>query len=138
GANGKICAITNDDDSAGTAVVFGSADGGQTFKKTASPPAGQTMPTPDTDIVVLPSGRIIASEPDDAGINFPTSYPDDDGKTRTASQGATQLADQDRQWFAYGPKDKSTGEYPVYLLFHNLATGQAQHNMFVSTSTDSG
>jgi hypothetical protein len=26
----------------------------------------------------------------------------------------------------------------VYLLYHNLASGQAQHNMFVSTSTDSG
>jgi hypothetical protein len=87
---------------------------------------------------VLPSGRIIASELDTAGINFPTSYSDDKGKTWTASKGATQLADQDRQWFAYGPKDKSTGQYPVYLLFHNLASGQAQHNMFVSTSTDSG
>jgi hypothetical protein len=138
GPDGKLWAITNDDDSAGTAVVFGSADNGKTFKKADSPIAGQTSATPDVDIIVLPSGRIIASELDDAGINFPTSYSDDGGKTWTASVGATQLADQDRQWFAYGPKDKSSGEYPVYLLYHNLASGQAQHNMFVSTSSDSG
>jgi hypothetical protein len=138
GPDGHIWAVTNDDDALGTAVVFGSGDGGKTFQKAQAPIAGQTMPTPDTDIVVLPSGRIIASELDDAGINFPTSYSDDGGKTWTASQGATQLADQDRQWFASGPKNKQTGDYPVYLLYHNLASGQAQHNMFVSTSTDSG
>ncbi|MEA2410473.1 MAG: hypothetical protein QOC77_1034 [Thermoleophilaceae bacterium] len=138
GPDGKLWAVTNDADSAGTAVVFSSADGGKTFKKADSPPAGQTSPTPDVDIIALPSGRLLASELDDAGINFPTSYSDDGGKTWTASVGATQLADQDRQWFAYGPKDKTSGQYPVYLLFHNLASGQAQHNMFVSTSTDSG
>lgn len=138
GPDGHIWALTNDDDQTGTAVVFGSGDGGKTFQKAPSPIAGQTSPTPDVDIVVLPNGRIIASELDDAGINFPTSYSDDNGKTWTASQGATQLADQDRQWFAHGPKDPKTGEYPVYLLYHNLASGQAQHNMFVSTSTDSG
>ncbi|MDX6619531.1 MAG: repeat-like domain [Gaiellales bacterium] len=131
-------AVTNDDNAAGTAVVFGSGDGGKTFQKTPAPPAGQTSATPDVDIVVLPNGRIIASELDDAGVNFPTSYSDDGGKTWTASKGATQLADQDRQWFAHGPINKTTHQYPVYLLFHNLASGQAQHNMFVSTSTDSG
>jgi hypothetical protein len=87
---------------------------------------------------VLPNGRIIASELDYAGVNFPTAFSDDGGKTWTVSQGATQLADQDRQWFAHGPEDPQTHEYPVYLLYHNLASGQAQHNMFVSTSTDSG
>src|SRR4051794_31138828 len=138
GPDGKLWAVTNDDDETGTAVVFGSHDGGKSFQKAESPIAGQVGPTPDVDIVVLPTGRIIASELDDAGINFPTSFSDDGGKTWTASQGATQLADQDRQWFAHGPKDPSTGEYPVYLLYHNLASGQAQHNMFVSTSTDSG
>src|SRR4051812_39358303 len=138
GPDGHFWAITNDDDETGTAVVFGSGDGGKTFQKAASPIAGQVGPTPDVDIVVLPTGRIIASELDDAGINFPTSFSDDGGKTWTQSQGATQLADQDRQWFAHGPKDPKTGEYPVYLLYHNLASGQAQHNMFVSTSTDSG
>jgi hypothetical protein len=138
GPDGKYWAVTNADDAAGTAAVYGSSDKGKTFKQTATPPAGQTSPTPDVDIVVLPSGRIIASELDDAGINFPTAYSDDGGKTWKPSVGTTQLADQDRQWFAYGPKDKATGQYPVYLLYHNLFTGQGQHNMFVATSTDSG
>src|SRR3954469_20871545 len=138
GPDGKYWAVTNTEDDNATAYVFSSADKGNTFKKAEAPIAGQTVPSPDVDIVVLPTGRIIASELHDAGINFPTSFSDDGGKTWTASQGATQLADQDRQWFAHGPKDPSTGEYPVYLLYHNLASGQAQHNMFVSTSTDSG
>src|SRR4051812_31163470 len=144
GPDGKYWAVTNVDKEhdangdLGDAYVFGSADQGKTFKQAETPIAGQNAPTPDVDVVVLPSGRIIASELDDAGINFPTSFSDDNGKTWTASQGATQLADQDRQWFAYGPKDKDSGEYPVYLLYHNLASGQAQHNMFVSTSSDSG
>src|SRR3954451_14437834 len=138
GPDGHFWAVTNDDDEVGTAVVFGSSDGGKTFQKADAPLAGQTSPTPDVDIVVLPTGRIIASELDTAGINFPTSFSDDGGKTWTLSQGATQLADQDRQWFAHGPEDPQTHEYPVYLLYHNLASGQAQHNMFVSTSTDSG
>src|SRR3954452_6065030 len=138
GPDSHFWAVTNDDDETGTAVVFGSGDGGKTFQKAESPIAGQVGPTPDVDIVVLPSGRIIASELDDAGINFPTSYSDDGGKTWTQSVGTTQLADQDRQWFAHGPKDPKTGQYPVYLLYHNLASGQAQHNMFVATSTDSG
>src|SRR4051794_37688946 len=138
GPDGKYWAVTNTEDDSATAYVFGSDDKGNTFKKAEAPLAGQTQPSPDVDIVVLPTGRIIASELDDAGVNFPTSYSDDGGKTWTASVGATQLADQDRQWFAYGPKDKDTGEYPVYLLYHNLASGQAQHNMFVATSADSG
>ena len=138
GPDGKFWALTNDDDDAGTAVVFRSDDGGKTFKKTESPIAGQTMASPDVDIITLPSGRIIASELDYAGVNFPTSYSDDGGKTWTASTGATQLADQDRQWFAHGPIDPETKQYPVYLLYHNLASGQVQHNMFVSTSSDSG
>jgi hypothetical protein len=138
GPDGKYWAVTNADDKAGTAAVYGSSDKGKTFHRTAGDPAGQTSATPDVDIVVLPNGRIIASELDDAGINFPTAYSDDGGKTWTASVGSTQLADQDRQWFAYGPKDPQTGQYPVYLLFHNLASGQAQHNMFVAKSTDSG
>jgi hypothetical protein len=138
GPDGKYWAATNVDDSAGTVFAFGSSDKGKSFHKAPAPIAGQTSPTPDVDMIALPSGRLISSELDDAGINFPTSYSDDGGKTWTASVGATQLADQDRQWFTYGPKDKASGQYPVYLLYHNLASGQAQHNMFVSTSTDSG
>src|SRR3954465_385958 len=138
GPDGKYWAVTNTEDSNATTYVYGSADKGNTFKKAEAPIAGQTQPSPDVDIVVLPTGRIIASELDTAGINFPTSFSDDGGKTWTASQGATQLADQDPQGFGDGPKDKAGREYPVYLLYHNLASGQVQHNMFVSTSTDSG
>src|SRR3954469_11471059 len=101
GPDGKYWAVTNADDPAGTAAVYGSSDRGAHFQMTPAPPAGQTSPTPDVDIIVLPNGRIIASELDDAGINFPTAYSDDGGKTWTASVGATQLADQDRQWFNY-------------------------------------
>src|SRR3954465_8480250 len=124
GPNGRDWAGPNAADSAGNAFVYMSADRGQNFSRVDSPIAGQVGPTPDVDIVVLPSGRIIASELDDAGINFPTSYSDDGGKTWTQSSGATQLADQDRQWFAHGPKDPKTGAYPVYLLYHNPASGQ--------------
>jgi hypothetical protein len=138
GPDGHLWAVTNADDTTGTAVVFGSGDGGKTFQKAPAPIAGQTMPTPDVDIVAMPNGRLLASELDDAGVNFPTSYSDDGGKTWIASKGATQLADQDRQWFAYGPNDPQTGKPRVYLLYHNLASGQAQHNMFVSTSNDGG
>src|SRR3954452_5965131 len=56
GPDGKIWAVTNDDDEVGTAVVFGSSDGGKTFQKADAPLAGQTSPTPDVDIVVLPTG----------------------------------------------------------------------------------
>src|SRR3954452_9196825 len=138
GPDGKYWAVTNSDDQAGTVFAYSSSDRGRHFQKAAAPIAGQVGPTPDVDVIVLPSGRIIASELDDAGINFPTSYSDDGGKTWTQSVGATQLADQDRQWFAHGPKDPKTGEYPVSLLYHNLASGEPQHNMFVSTSADSG
>src|SRR3954452_775118 len=41
GPDGAFWAVTNDDDKAGTAVVFGSHDGGKTFQKADSPIAGQ-------------------------------------------------------------------------------------------------
>src|SRR4051812_12834012 len=112
GPDGRYWAVTNIDDELGTTFVFGSSDKGTSFHQAAAPIAGQNMPTPDVDIVVLPSGRIIASELDTAGINFPASYSDDGGKTWTLSQGATQLADQDRQWFAHGPQNPQTHKYP--------------------------
>src|SRR3954462_7313013 len=71
GPDGTRWAVTNDPATA-TAIVFYSTDGGHTWTKTASDPAGQTQATPDTDIVVTRTGRVIASELDDAGINFPT------------------------------------------------------------------
>lgn len=137
GPDGFGWVVTNRQQSDGKAVVLGSPDGLH-WKVTPGLPAGQTEATPDTDIVAMPTGRLLASELDDAGINFPTSWSDNRGKTWTASTGSTQAADQDRQWFASGPKDPKTGQVPVYLLFHNLFSGQAQHNMFVAKSTDGG
>src|SRR4051794_12901822 len=119
----------------GAAVVYASKDGGLTWNRTAADPPGQTEPTIDTDIVAYPTGRILASELDFAGINFPNGYSDDGGRTWTQSRGSTQLADQDRQWFAVDPHD---GGANVYMLFHNLASGVAQHNMWVAHSADGG
>jgi hypothetical protein len=138
GPDGWSWVVTNSDKSDGAAVVLGSKDGLNHWKVTPGLPAGQTVATPDTDIIAMPTGRLLASELDDAGINFPTSWSDNRGKTWTESTGSTKAADQDRQWFAYGPKDPQTHKPRVYFLFHNLASGQAQHNMFVATSTDGG
>jgi hypothetical protein len=129
--------VVTNDVSAGTAVVYRSENGGATFTRTATNFPGQSRTTIDVDTVALPTGRIIASELDTAGLTFPTGYSDDEGKTWHQSQG-TEIPDTDRQWFAVGPKDASTGKYRVYMLFHNLASGATQHNMWVSTSTDGG
>lgn len=125
----------------GDAAVYSSADGGRSFKQTPSI-FTQTLATIDVDIVTMDLGeslpRIFASELDEGGLNFPSGYSDDGGKTWTSSRGSTELADQDRQWFAVGPKDPITGKPHVYLLYHNFATGLAQHNMWVATSLDGG
>src|SRR6185436_12416334 len=86
----------------------------------------------------LPTGRLVASELDFGGINFRNSYSDDGGNTWVASGLLSEMADTDRQWFAVGPVDPTTGKNRVYLLFHNLATGFANHNMWVHTSDDGG
>lgn len=117
-------------DTSGAEVVYKSNDGGQSFVKTAGSPP-QTAATIDVDVIAMPTGRVLASELDAGGLNFPTGVTDDGGKTWTQSVGP-QLADQDRQWFAAGPNNKA------YLLFHNFASGVAQHNMWVSTSNDGG
>lgn len=137
GPDGFGWVVTNRHQSDGKAIVLGSPDG-RHWKATPGLPAGQTEATPDVDIVAMPTGRLLASELDDAGINFPTAWSDNRGKTWTASTGSTQAADQDRQWFASGPRNPATKQVPVYLLFHNLFSGQAQHNMFVAKSTDGG
>jgi hypothetical protein len=137
GPDGWTWVVTNRHNDDGMAVVLGSKDALH-FKATKGLPAGQTSATPDVDIVAMPTGRLLASELDDAGINFPTSWSDNRGKTWTASTGSTQIADQDRQWFAHGPALPGSKQPRVYLLYHNLASGQAQHNMFVATSTDGG
>jgi hypothetical protein len=126
--NGSRYVITNDD-STGEAVVYASPDG-RSFHRTATIP-GQGSATIDTDIAIASSGRLVATELDGAGLNFVTAYSDDGGATWTQSTGAT-AADQDRPWLAAGPGNR------MYLLFHNLASGAAQHEMFVSTSGDGG
>ena len=139
--DGRQWVISN---SSGTAVVYGSSDG-EHWTKTAGNPAGQIAATIDVDIVATHTRRLVATELDDAGPAIITSYSDDYGATWTTSgsfavQAAdgTQLADQDRPWLAAGPDDATTGQPRVYLLFHNLASGSASHNMYVSTSTDGG
>jgi hypothetical protein len=125
----------------GNAVVYASRDGGTTWAKTAGDPTGQEQPTIDTDIVATNTGRLIASELDLAGtqgvISFRNSYSDDRGESWHQITGGT-LSDTDRQWFAVGPNDPSTGKPRVYLLWHNLLSGGASHNMWVQTSTDGG
>ncbi|MCW2990937.1 MAG: hypothetical protein JWM73_1531 [Solirubrobacterales bacterium] len=124
----------------GNETVWRSRDQGQTWQKVEGLPP-QEAATIDVDVVTMPTGRILASELDDGGLNFPTGYSDDGGRTWTRSLGSNMLADQDRQWFAVGPVPKGAKpgtQPPVYLLYHNLASGVAQHNMFVATSNDGG
>jgi hypothetical protein len=116
-----------------SAAVWGSRNG-LTWRQTPSAPPQQTDASTDVDIVTLPSGRIVETELDFGGVNFRTAYSDNGGKTWTPSQGTT-LADTDRPWLAADPNPKSQ---KVYLLFHNLASGAATHNMFVETSSDGG
>jgi hypothetical protein len=130
-------AITSTKRSSGRTVVFRSIDRGATWQRTPSDPV-QTSATIDVDVVAMPTGRILGSELDEAGLNFPSSYTDDSGASWTESRGSTRLADQDRQWFAVGPDTDHNGKPNVYLLYHNLGSGLANHNMFVATSTDGG
>jgi hypothetical protein len=113
----------------GDEAVYRSYDGVH-WLQTTTPP-GQTQPTTDVDVITLPSGRVFTSELDFTGINFINTYTDDNGESWQTATGST-FADTDRQWFAAGPNNT------VYMLFHNLLSGAAQHNMFVSTSTDGG
>lgn len=114
--------------------VYKSPDGVHWTKTAADPPAVQ--PNQDNEIVVLPNGRVITADIAQ-GITFSIAYSDDGGQSWTASQGNVG-EDQDREWLAVGGKDPQTGQSDVYLLWHNLASGTAQHNMFVATSRDGG
>src|SRR4051794_24048300 len=138
--NGTRYVVTNagaqNDLGFGLETVYRSADGVH-WSPTTGQPADQQEATTDVDIVATRTGRIITSELDYVGLNFRTSYSDDGGKSWTKSLGA-MLADTDRQWYAVGPDDPTTHKPRVYELFHNLASGLAQHNMWVSTSTDGG
>src|SRR3954471_13329601 len=112
--------VTND---AGGAVVFRSADGGTSWAPTASRIPGQHSASIDTDVVAMPDGRILASELDSTGLNFPSAVSDDEGATWMASLGSNTLIDQDRQYFAVGPSPKAGEGQRVYLAFHNLFSG---------------
>jgi hypothetical protein len=136
--NDNRWAVTN---GGGGAIVYKSTDTGESFDKVPGTWT-QALATIDVDIVAMNLGqampRILASELDTAGLNFPTGYTDDGGKTWHDSRGSVVLADQDRQWFAVGPNDPLTGKPHVYLLYHNLGSGLATHNMWVATSIDGG
>jgi hypothetical protein len=121
----------------GTAKLWQSVNDGKSWQSVANTFPNQTSPTIDVDVVTTRTGRIIATELDFGGINFITGYSDDGGKTWTASTG-TQYADQDRQWLAVGPDDPQSHQPRVYMLWHNLGSGAADHNTFVATSTDGG
>src|SRR6266511_1708030 len=66
-------AITSTKRSGGRTVVFRSIDQGATWQKTPGDPV-QADATIDVDVVAMPTGRILASELDEAGLNFPSSY----------------------------------------------------------------
>jgi hypothetical protein len=123
----------------GAEVVYVSADGGLNWSKTpADPPVNG--PCCDNEIAVTPDGRVLTSiiGSDSSGASgLIIHYSDDGGKTWTESKGNV-FPDQDRQWLAVGPKDSATGKYVVYMLWHNLLSGAANHEMFVSTSKDGG
>ena len=129
GRGGVRWVVTNDTET-NNEIVYRSRPG-RRFVRTKTEPVGQELASIDTDIITLPSGRVISSELDYAGVNFVVSYSDDGGKTWTESQGA-KAGDTDRQWLAAGPHGR------VYLMFHNLFSGTANHNMYVQTSTDRG
>lgn len=129
--------VISNDAGGGLATIYTSPDGGATWAKTAATIPGQQAPTIDTEIVATRTGRLVATELDAAALTFVTGYSDDGGKTWKASQG-TSLPDIDRPWMAVGPDDPATHQPRVYLLFHNLASGVAEHNMYVATSSDGG
>jgi hypothetical protein len=128
GHNNYRWVVTNDVNT-NDAIVFRSKYGRKWHRM--AEPAGQNLASIDTDIITLPGGRIIATELDYVGINFVVAYSDDYGKTWTETAGA-RTGDTDRQWLAPGPG------HHVYLMYHNLASGAGNHNMYVQTSTDDG
>ena len=121
---------------AGAEVVYASKDGGLTWQQTPASPS-VTNPCCDNEIAISPTGRILSSVIDFTTININIQYSDDGGKTWTQSLG-NSAADQDREWLTVGTKDPVTGMNDVYMLWHNLASGAAHHEMMVSTSRDNG
>ncbi|MHB8572534.1 MAG: sialidase family protein [Candidatus Dormibacteria bacterium] len=122
-------------DPLGNEQVFSSTDGASWHATPLKPPGGAGGCC-DNDMVVTRTGRVIAAIIS-RNLNFDIEYSDDGGETWSTSQ-LTGLADQDREWLAVGPDDASTGLPTVYMLWHNLVTGSADHEMLVSTSKDNG
>lgn len=75
----------------GRASVYASADGGANWRRTDGAPAGQVAPFPDVDIVATSTGRLVAAELDQAGINIVVAYSDEAGRTWTRSTGLAKL-----------------------------------------------
>ncbi|MHB8571746.1 MAG: sialidase family protein [Candidatus Dormibacteria bacterium] len=122
---------------AGHEAVLSSGDSGVTWRRTPSAPVPSQSPCCDNDIIVTRTGRVIASIIDLTAADFDVQYTDDGGETWHPSSGV-KYGDQDREWLAAGPDDPTTHLPTVYMLWHNLASGAADHEMFVSTSHDNG
>lgn len=135
GPDGRQWVTTQEGGPSSTEAISWSSDGGLSWTRTKTNPP-TTVPNSDNEILVLPSGRVLASVINGSGVSLDIHYTDDNGTTWKTSTGQ-QLQDQDREWLAYGPKN-ADGSYDVSMLWHNLASGAAQHEMFVSTSHDSG
>ncbi|MHB8633556.1 MAG: sialidase family protein [Thermoplasmatota archaeon] len=118
-------------------VVYRSNDGVH-WNRTAADP-GALRPCCDNEIAVTPTGRVLTSiiSGSAGSTALDVRYSDDGGNSWVPSKG-NFLADQDRQWLAVGTKDKVTGGYDVYMLWHNLLSGAGDHEMLVSTSRDNG
>jgi hypothetical protein len=133
GAGRQMWAITNDAET-GLPAVFGAKDGTTWTRTTGDFPASGFR---NSELVTTPSGRLIGVAPDSTGLGVVVAFSEDRGRIWQTASGA-DFVDQDRPWLAVGPVDPVTHEPPVYLLFHNVVTGPALHNMFVATSTDGG
>ena len=133
GPDGRHWVITNTP--AGDPEVFSSSDRVNWSRPGAFPHVDS--PSPDVDIVVTRTGRVVAAELSGAGFSVRIFYSDDGGATWQTSLGPA-LLDQDRPWLAVGPDDPGTGAPRVYLLFHNVVAGSIVMDMFVSTSRDGG
>lgn len=143
GPDGTHWLSTQDINATGTANILGGGDqvvysspDGLTWTRTPSDPQVNN-PCCDNEAAVSPTGRVFTSIIDTTTLNINIQYSDDRGKTWTQSVG-NSFADQDREWLAVGTKDPVTGMNDVYMLWHNLASGAADHEMMVSTSRDNG
>ena len=118
-------------------TVYSSHDRGLTWRTTAAAPVSAS---PDVDIVVTRTGRLIATSlgGSGTGIGIEIRYSDNHGQSWRSAGGLAQLLEQDRPWLTVGGDDPKSHQPRVYLLFHNLFSGNLTQNMFISTSVDGG